>query len=195
MRVLVDTHIAGDKLKKVKKGFKYERFDVLFQIFEFFWGVLGTSCRELRSTDYVRHVRRGATRMGGLPFDSVRPNRSLRSDLKTAKTSLSPSIPAFHRLPAAYAHPYDQRSSVKTEPRETAPFFGRLPIHLQNQRPRQMRIFQSDWKVDPSPSGPELRKLDFLFTMWGLHAELWKSELSSDFAASECGTAFALWSE
>jgi hypothetical protein len=118
-------------------------------------------------TDCVRRVTRWATRMGGLPFDSVRPNRSLQSDLKTPETASSPSIPALHRLPVTYARPYDQRNPAKTEPRETNPFFGRLPIHLQNQCPRRMRFFQSDWKVGPTPSGPELRKLEFLLQCGG----------------------------
>jgi hypothetical protein len=91
MRVSVDTTSPVDKLKKAKKSFKFDRFDVLFQPIRSF---LGQPSPEGRT-------ERGAARMGGLPFDSVSPNRSLQSQTRTLQFAFGSASSALDMPSAA----------------------------------------------------------------------------------------------
>jgi hypothetical protein len=66
MRVPVDMITPTDKMGKAKKGFKFERFDVFIRIERSHSGRRVWEGRKARE----------ATRMGGLPFDSILPDRS-----------------------------------------------------------------------------------------------------------------------
>ncbi len=83
--VSVDTTSAVDKLKKAKKGFKFERFDVFSQLIDSSSGQQGPEGR----------TERGATRMGGLSFDSASPNRSLQARRKTLQIASGPASSAM----------------------------------------------------------------------------------------------------
>jgi len=84
MRVPVDTTLAVDRLKKAKKGFKFERFDVFFKLIRWSWGRQGPK----------RTVGREAVRMGGLLGDSPSADRSLQSRRKTPQIASSPASSA-----------------------------------------------------------------------------------------------------
>ena len=91
MPVPVDTINPVDKLKKTKKGFKFDDFDVFFQIDRWPRGLQVSVARSARfaklgqigqiggredKSDRRRgRIRRGAARMSGFPCDLVRPNR------------------------------------------------------------------------------------------------------------------------
>ena len=92
VRVAVDTTCPADKLKKSKNGFKFERFDVFSQ-----------TMRALQGRQASAHrARRGAARMGGLPFDSRRSNRSQRSRRSGSRTSHNDLPLALVASPAAF---------------------------------------------------------------------------------------------
>ena len=84
MRVPVDTTLAVDRLKKAKKGFKFERFDVFFKLIRWSWGRQGSKDR----------IGREAVRMGGLLGDSPSADRSLQSRRKTPQIASSPASSA-----------------------------------------------------------------------------------------------------
>jgi hypothetical protein len=88
----VDTTTPVDKMKKAKKGFKFERFDVFFKLNRSSWS----------HQAFKNRIEREAAKMGGHPFDSVRPfcglNRAGLSSKPTRSSSLwtEPSvIPSF----------------------------------------------------------------------------------------------------
>ena len=88
MRVSVDTTSPVDKLKKAKKGFKFERFDVSIQLIRSSWGQRGSKGR----------IGREAARMGGLPFDSASSDRSLQSRQRTVQNASGPASSALDML-------------------------------------------------------------------------------------------------
>ena len=83
VRDAVDMIIPTDKMEKSKNGFKFERFDVFFRVERSYSGRRILEGRKARE----------ATRMGGLPFNSILLDRSqpLRSEAfrKSSNTSSS----------------------------------------------------------------------------------------------------------
>lgn len=177
MGVLVDTKIAVDRLKRAKKGFKFERFNVLFQIGEFFWGVLngldpgvgsgfgfgsmsGSKARPTREP--IDGIARGAVEMGGLPFDSVSPSRRPRGARRTPQSLSSPASRASDPVPDGFFRGGPSRS----QPFKNKDFLIHPSNRLRNRIVRPERGLRSDRKILSVPAGPELRKSVGLL-QWG----------------------------
>jgi hypothetical protein len=80
----VDMIIPTDKMRKAKKGFKFERFDVFSRIERSHSGRRILEGRKARE----------ATRMGGLPFNSMLPDRSQPLRLKALQNRSNSSSTA-----------------------------------------------------------------------------------------------------
>jgi hypothetical protein len=121
----VDTTTPVDKLKKAKKGLKFERFDVFFQLNRSSWSRWA----------YKKRIEREAATMGGHPFDSVRPfcglnraglsSRSLRSiSIRTEPSVISsflvsPPVRALGVMPTRIQWSEAQR------------FAGKIPLSAE----------------------------------------------------------------
>jgi hypothetical protein len=148
-RVPVDTTTAVDKLEKAKKGFKFERFNVLFQLTGSSWGRQGSKHR----------IGREAARMGGLPFDSASPNRSLQSQLKTLQIASGPASSAMDSLSGATV-----RSRLRNaEPAGIPTFLRRSPAGPQVWFAPLIRDPQFSGKLGCNLPGPESKDSGVLF--------------------------------
>jgi hypothetical protein len=121
MRVPVDMITPTDKMEKSKKGFKFERFDVFFQI---------DRSRSGRRVWEGRKARE-ATRMGGLPFKSILPDRSQSLRLKALQNgSYSSSSSSTAVIQNGSASPeLTEISSLSSQFRTEPQFGSRPPTH------------------------------------------------------------------
>lgn len=150
MRVPVDTTFATDKLKKAEKGFKIERFDVFSQ-------PIGSLLYRQGSKD---RTGRGPARMGGLPFESARPNRRLQSRLRNLRIASGPASPAL-AVPSTGAVRNRVRSA---QPSEFPTLLRRLPTRSKSLfRPVIRNTERCSRRTGSNLPGSELKNSDVLF--------------------------------
>jgi hypothetical protein len=186
MRVSVDTTSPVDKLKKAEKSFKFERFDVLFQS-------IGSSLGQWGPED---RTERGAARMGGLPFDSASPNRSLQSQTRTLQIA---SGPASSTLDMSSVAPL-RKSKWSPQLLGVSALLRRSPSGPQASFPPLFRVAQYCGKAGSNLPGSELKNSDALFQSGTKQSGRKQSAAKRarplatlTFDPIECGTAFAVW--
>ncbi len=172
MPVPVDTINPVDKLKKTKKGFKFDDFDVFFQINDWPRGLqiavtrsarigrIGQIGRREDRRDRRRgRIGRGTARMGGLPCDLVRPNRRPQLEQKIQEKPSKGAIrkhcgkaesPGISSLLSRSPTELQFRSPrVTREP----PFGGTIGATLNDRQPGGSRVFACErWTGSPTHS-------------------------------------------
>jgi hypothetical protein len=175
MRVPVDTTCAVDKLKKAKKGFKFERFDVFFQLIRSPWG----------QRDSEGRIGRGAARMGGLPFDSASSDRSLQSRQRTVQNA---SGPASSAMDTPSISPL-RNPQLSLQPARIAALFCHLPCVSQVCFPLVIRNPQSCERTASTLPRSEMTNSNALFES----GQRIRIVVMPAFEPNACGTAFAVW--
>jgi len=175
MRVSVDTTCAVDKLKKEKKGFKFERFDVFSQLVRSPWGQLGSKGR----------IGRGAARMGGLPFDSGSSDRSLQSRQRTVQNASGPASSAMDKPSISQL----RNPQLRFQPTGIKALFSYLPCVLYVCFPLVIRNPQSCERTGSTLPRSEMTNSNALFES----RKRTRTVVMPAFEPIACGTAFAVW--
>jgi hypothetical protein len=175
MRVSVDTTCAVDKLKKAKKGFKFERFDVFFQLIRSPWAQPGSKGR----------IGRGAARMGGLPFDSASSDRSLQSRQRTVQNASGPAsfaldMPSISRF---------RNPQMSFQPNGMKALFRYLPCVLDVCFSLVVRNSQSCERTGSTLPRSEMTNSNALFES----GKRTRTVVMPAFEPIARGTAFAVW--